>query len=108
MNAGALDTPIARSADRAWLFSRRADLWAFGAPAAAALAIVAGARALGLDGDTPPGLWLLAVLGVDVAHVWSTLWRTYADPSEVRRRPLLYVGAPVACYAAGVALHALG
>jgi hypothetical protein len=90
----------------AWLFSRRTDLLAFGAPALASLLLVALGLATGLaSGDTPPGLWLAAVIGVDVAHVWSTAYRVYADPAEVRRRPGLYLGVPVAAWLAGVALH---
>jgi len=90
-----------------WLFSRCTDLLAFGAPALAALALVAvGVLTGAASGDTPPGLWLAAVVGVDVAHVWSTAYRVYADPAELRRRPLLYLGAPALAYALGVALHA--
>lgn len=97
------------SNDRAWLFGRSADLWVFGGPALAALLLVALGHALGIaNGDTPPAMWLVAVLGIDVAHVWSTLYRTYADGAEVRRRPLLYLGAPLLVYALGVALHASG
>lgn len=90
----------------AWLFSRRTDLLAFGAPALASLLLVAVGLATGLAAqDTPPGLWLLAVVGVDVAHVWSTAYRVYADPAEVRRRPALYLGVPALAWLAGVALH---
>lgn len=94
---------------RVWLFGREADLWVFGVPALASFALIALGSALGLaDGDTPPGMWLVTVLGVDVAHVWSTVYRTYADPAEVRRRPVLYLGAPILIYGLGVALHAAG
>jgi hypothetical protein len=58
------------------------------------------------SGDSPEWVWLVLVLGVDVAHVWSTLYRVYLDPAELRRRPLVYAGVPLCCYAAGVALHA--
>lgn len=92
-----------------WLFSRRTDLLAFGAPALASLALVALGLVTGAaSGDTPPGLWLVAVVGVDVAHVWSTAYRVYADPAELRRRPLLYLGVPALAYAAGVVLHLCG
>ncbi len=92
-----------------WLFSRKADLLAFGAPALASLLLVALGLLTGMaSGDTPPGLWLCAVVGVDVAHVWSTAYRVYADPAELRRRPLLYLGVPALAYAAGVALHLQG
>jgi hypothetical protein len=97
------------STDRAWLFGRRTDLAVFGGPALAAALLVIVGRALGIaNGETPPVLWLAAVLGVDVAHVWSTVYRTYADPVERARRWRLYLFAPVAVYAAGVALHAGG
>lgn len=97
------------TSDRAWLFGRRTDLAVFGGPALAAALLVVLGRALGDGGgETPPGLWLAAVLGVDVAHVWSTVSRTYADPLERARRWRLYGLAPVAVYGAGVALHALG
>ncbi|MFT3772725.1 MAG: hypothetical protein QM820_45630 [Minicystis sp.] len=89
-----------------WLFSRRTDLLAFAAPAIVSLVLVAVGMATGLaSGDTPPGLWLAAVVGVDVAHVWSTAYRVYADPAEIRRRPALYLGVPLAAWMAGFALH---
>lgn len=101
------DRPLPASSP--WLFSRRTDLLAFGAPALASMALVGVGLLTGLASrDTPPGLWLAAVVGVDVAHVWSTAYRVYADPAEVRRRKLLYLGAPVALWLAGVALHLQG
>lgn len=107
MSAPAL--PLSAPPARAWLFGRKTDLWVFGAPALASFALVALGFALGIaNSDTPPAMWLVAVLGVDVAHVWSTVYRTYADPAEVKRRPVLYIGAPILIYAFGVALHASG
>lgn len=92
-----------------WLFSRRADLLLFGGPAAASLLLLAwGARTGALDGDLPLALWVALVVGVDVAHVWSTGWRVYADPDELRRRTALYLGIPAAAYAAGVVLYTAG
>lgn len=95
------------AAEGPWLFSRRDDLIAFGGSAALAFALLAVGAALGiLESDAPDWIWIGCVLLVDVAHVWSTLYRVYLDGEEVRRRPLLYVGAPLACYAAGVLVHA--
>ena len=92
-----------------WLFSRRTDLLLFGGPALVSLLFLAGGARLGLlDGDLPVPLWLLLVVGVDVAHVWSTGWRVYADTDELRRRPALYLGLPAAAYAAGVVLFTAG
>ena len=92
-----------------WLFGRRVDLAAFGGSALAAFALLGMGAALGiLEADTPDWAWLGAVLAVDVAHVWSTLFRVYLDGSEVRRRPLLYLGAPLLLYGLGAMLHAFG
>jgi hypothetical protein len=52
--------------------------------------------------------WLLLVVGVDVAHVYSTLWRTYFDRDAVEKyRPLL-IGIPLACWLLGVMLYSAG
>ncbi len=58
--------------------------------------------------DLPPWGWLVFVVGIDVAHVWASLYRTYLQPGEVRRRPWLYLGTPVACLLALVALRCAG
>lgn len=89
-----------------WIWSRRLDLAVFGGSALFALGLVALApRLADGDGATPVWAWLLLVVAIDVAHVWSTLFRTYLDPHELRRRPLLYAGVPAACFAVGLALH---
>lgn len=90
-----------------WLFGAKTDLAVFGGSAILALALVAIGAPLGLlHVDSPEWIWLACILGIDVAHVWSTSFRVYLDPSEVRRRPLLYLGLPVLCYALGVLVHA--
>lgn len=90
-----------------WLFGARLDLLLFGGSAALSLGLLLLGYALGFSsGDSPEWVWVLLVLGVDVAHVWSTLYRVYLDAAELRRRPLVYAGVPLVCYAAGVALHA--
>jgi hypothetical protein len=89
-----------------WLVSRRWDLAVFGGSALVAFVLLLIGRADGgLHGATPPWLFLIAVVGVDVAHVWSTAFRVYLDPREVRRRAGLYVAVPVAAYVTGVLLH---
>ena len=62
-----------------WLFGKRTDLLLFGGSAGVALLFLGIGHATGLlDGDAPPWLFLVAVVGVDVAHVWSTGWRVLA------------------------------
>jgi hypothetical protein len=40
-----------------------------------------------------------------VAHVWSTAYRVDLDPAELKRRPALYFGTPLAVYILGVLLY---
>ncbi|NPC72250.1 hypothetical protein HPP05_21070 [Corallococcus exiguus] len=94
--------PRLLSPAQAWLFGPGVDLSVFAGSALVSVVFVLAAPWLGAVGDTPAWAWLLFVVGVDVAHVWSTLFRTYLDGEEVSRRPGLYVGAPLAAYTAGV------
>ena len=96
------------SVDAPWLFGRRADLLLFGGSTALALLFLGIGHATGLlDGDAPTWLFLVAVVGVDVAHVWATGWRVLADGKEARKRIWLYAGVPAAAWAAGVAAYAV-
>ena len=103
--------PVAPPRSR-WLFSPAVDLGAFGGSAALSLVALAVGWHFGwLDGekaDTPEWAWVVGVLLIDVAHVWSTLFRVYLDPDEFRRRPGLYLLVPVAGLVAGVGLYSLG
>jgi hypothetical protein len=88
-----------------WLVSRRFDLAVFLAPAVVALALVPFERTFSPTGALPIPMWIAAVLLVDVAHVWSTIYRTYLDRHELLRHPLRYAAIPTAAYILGVALH---
>ena len=88
-----------------WLFGPGVDLSVFAGSALLSVLFVVAAPWLGAAGDTPLWAWVLFVVCVDVAHVWSTLFRTYLDADELRRRPGLYLGAPLAAYVAGVGAY---
>lgn len=90
-----------------WIWGPAADVAVFGGSAVAALALVAASPFLSADGSLPAWGWLIFVVLIDVAHVHTTLFRTYFDREELRRRPWTYAGVPLACFAAGVALHAI-
>jgi len=91
-----------------WLWSAPIDLAVFGGSALVALALVALAPHLADEGRTLP-VWgfFLFIVAVDVAHVWSTLFRSYLDPEELARRPGLYAGVPLGCFFVGASLHAV-
>ncbi|MEQ1507401.1 MAG: hypothetical protein ABMB14_34550 [Myxococcota bacterium] len=96
------DRPVPEAAP-GWLVSPRFDAAFVLGPV-----WVAGLVALAIPRGTPLPAWgwVALVLGVDVAHVWSTLYRTYLDPEELGRRPLLYALAPAVALIGGGALMA--
>lgn len=52
--------------------------------------------------------WILLVLNIDVAHVYSTLFRFYWDKSTYEQNKRLLVIIPVAAFCVGAALHLAG
>jgi hypothetical protein len=89
-----------------WLWGARADLALFGGSALLALGLVALGNVTGLSAQAfPEWAFLAFVIGVDVAHVHSTWFRTYFDRQELGRHPLRYTLVPLVGYAAGVLLY---
>ncbi len=92
-----------------WLYSRFADSLFILAPAFAITLLVELLPEAWLEHQKIDAwAWLLLVVGVDVAHVYSTLWRTYFDPDAVRRYRSLLIGIPVGCWLGGVLLYSAG
>ncbi len=92
-----------------WLFSRGLDLAAFLGSALASLALLGVGWAAGLaDAPSPDWLWIVGVLLVDVAHVWSTGFLVYTDGQEFRRRPVLYTLVPVLGFGCAFVAYGLG
>ncbi|MDA1015815.1 MAG: hypothetical protein O3A00_15340 [Planctomycetota bacterium] len=90
----------------AWLFSAPIDLGVFGGSAVISLLALWVGDWLGiLHRDSPAWTWVTAVLLIDVAHVYSTAFRTYFDRDEFRRRRWLYVLTPALTFGLGVAIH---
>ncbi len=92
-----------------WILSPRADLAMFAGPILLSAGLLFMAHRGGfLHRPVAPWAFALLIVGCDVAHVWSTLFRTYLDPEERARRPGLYVGVPLACFLVGVLLYSVG
>ena len=92
-----------------WIFSARFDLGFILAPAlVVTLAALAWSQFGGTASETSPWVWLMLVVGVDVAHVYSTLFRTYLDRAELRARPWLYGLTPLLAWLGGCLLYWCG
>ncbi len=89
-----------------WLFSAPLDTVMFLGCAVVSTVL---AWLLNDPAEASDGVWLFALLvvGIDVAHVWSTLFRTYFDGDTLRRQPLVYSGLPVATWAVGMLLYTI-
>ncbi len=97
------------SRGQAWLYSPAADLCFIVGPAfAVTAAVLAFPGYFGRGAAVTPWAWLLLVIGVDVAHVYSTLFRTYLDAEARRRYATPLIAIPVTCWVAGVVLYSFG
>ena len=91
-----------------WIYSKKFDLLAIiGPPVAVTLIVLAFGHRMAAVDDAPLWLWILLVLGIDVAHVYSSLFRTYLDKEEFQRRRTLYIAVPLLSWGAGILLYAL-
>jgi len=88
------------------LFGMRADVALFVGPLLFAALSVVAARACGVDREVGLLGWLVFVVGVDVAHVWSTMWVTLFRRDQREAHGGGLVGLALALYVAGAALHA--
>jgi hypothetical protein len=87
-----------------YLRSRRFDL-AFVLLPTLASGLLAAVPPPGSDGGFPA--FILLVVLVDVAHVWSTLWRTWLDPEGRQRFARLLGTVPLAVVSATALVAAL-
>ncbi len=58
--------------------------------------------------EMPLAAWVVLVLLVDVAHVYSTLFRTYLNKERFRVHRGLYTAIPIACFLVGVLVYSIG
>lgn len=91
-----------------WIFSARFDGAFILAPALiiTALVVIFHEHLSSLK-DVPPWLWLLLIVGVDVSHVYSTIFRTYLDKEELQQRQALYILTPLVAWLIGCLLYSV-
>ena len=105
-SAEVIDKKIGSQSSVPWLFSPKADLFAFAGSAVIALVLLALGAPLGLlDAGLPDWLWIGAILMIDVAHVYATGFRVYFDSRELQRRPWLYALTPILAFAFSVLIY---
>lgn len=88
-----------------WLRSAWADgVFILFPPFFALLLVVLFPAVFQSSGGISPIYWLILIVFVDVAHVYSTLYRTYLSHGKYRQGSLLLM-IPLGCYIGGVLLH---
>lgn len=93
-----------------WIHNARTDWWFILSPPFLILLIIFifQKQIQELENDYSFYTWLFLIVFVDVAHVYSTLFKTYFVKSEIRKRKLLYWGIPVLSWVSGLMLYQFG
>ena len=90
-----------------WLHSIKVDsLFILSPPFIALLIVILFPAQFQTSSQINPLFWLILIVFIDVAHVYSTLYRTYFNPDEYKQGSLLVV-VPLLCYITGVLLHSI-
>lgn len=98
-----------KKATQPWLASWKWDLLLIISPAFIASSLVLLFRDQFNNYEhLPLWAWVSFVLLVDVAHVYSTLFRTYLDPSAFSKNKTLLLMIPFACWLVGAILYSIG
>ncbi len=77
-----------------WLFSRSIDLLVLGLPVWATWVVCCTLPDAVLERPLSLWMWALLIVGIDVSHVWSTLFRTYLDRREFAAHRAVLVRTP--------------
>lgn len=89
-----------------WIQSAAVDTTFILAPALLATLVALAISGAGYaQAEVSLAAWAVLVIGVDVAHVYSTLYRTYLDPIERRELSGWLIATPVATWVVGVLLY---
>jgi hypothetical protein len=87
-----------RSSGSSWLFSRSIDLLLLVVPVWATWAVCFLLPEATLERTLPLWVWAVFIVGIDVSHVWSTLFRTYLDREEFANHRTVLIPTPVLAF----------
>ena len=91
-----------------WIYSAFVDGTFILAPALAITVIILlFQNSIEAVNTIPTWLWGALIIGVDVGHVYATLFRTYADPQERHEHANLYILVPLVCWVTGTLLYSI-
>lgn len=93
-----------------WIHNAKTDGWFILSPPFIILLIIFlfQKQIQNLENDYSFYTWLFLIVFVDVAHVYSTLFKTYFIKEEIQNRKLLYWGIPAVSWGIGLLLYQLG
>ena len=93
-----------------WIYNRISDCIFILSPPFVVLAIIFlfQKQLMVLNASYSFYTWLFLIVFVDVAHVYSTLFKTYFVKEEFQRRKLLYLGIPALSFVLGIIFYQFG
>ncbi|WP_027387176.1 hypothetical protein [Chryseobacterium gregarium] len=93
-----------------WIHNAKTDSWFILSPPFVILLMIFLFQKdiQGLENKYSFYTWLFLIVFVDVAHVYSTLFKTYFVKEELQKRKLLYYGIPALSWFLGLILYQLG
>jgi len=104
-----LTKPATVAGRQPWIYSPLVDgIFILSPPLLATMFIVSCPGLFSSASDIPIWAWVLLIVAVDVAHVYSTLFRTYFDSDELRKHTALYTLIPLLGWLGGVMLYSMG
>ena len=90
-----------------WIFSKQADIWIMLFPVWVCWIVAFSLSDRQLQLDVPIWVFVIVVIGIDVSHVWSTIFRTYLDPEEFRLHRRILIAAPIISFVVAFGLAAI-
>jgi|AGTN01.1.fsa_nt_gi hypothetical protein len=108
MTQSILEQAPARQYSQPWLSSAGWDTLLIISPAfISSLIVILFANQFAGSSNLPLWAWVSFVLLVDVAHVYSTLFRTYFDANALRQNRGLLIAVPLVCWTVGAVLYSV-